>query len=436
MPRKKTGRVERRGDKFVARVAGKYVGSFDTEFDAEEANAAEILLDAEVADERSFCTLGEAYMQRQEVLTRTRCGHAHWFNKSDWPIWRRYIRTAPFYRKRVDKITRDEIVELLEKIVGSPAVRWDVRIKKHVRTGKIVGKNMGDKVRGRLHHFFKHTKGIKINPAAGVPLPNVEGVKRRSIEDGDDIQHLHLDEIERLYGIPLDVFTPMHRAVYAFGIWGGLRPAEIAGLEWPQVIHLYGEFPELRVRNSYDAPTKTDSSQRNLPMLPRLVAELRGYVDSLGVRPVTGYIFPGPSGGPRHKGWDADWYDYGGGKPGRKYAGMRTRAKIRSHIQYRHIRHTCATHLRKGNFMPNGHEWPLEKVAQLLGHESIRITRRHYASHDVDSLHKELAKGSKLAPSSRDQLLELLLEQLLLKGDEGRALLLEATAKAQLKKPR
>lgn len=395
MPRKRTGRVERRGEKFIAKIARDYLGSFDTQADADEAIAAALLLDLQSADKRSFAVLGEAYMQEQEKLTRLRRGHAHWFEKSDWSLWKRYIRTAPFYRKRVDRITRDEIKALLDRVVGSPAMRWDSRVKAHVPTGHIIGKNTGEKLRGRLAHFFKHCPGINVNPARDVPLKNVARVKRRV--DGDNKPHLHLDEIDRLFALPREVFTPMHRAVYACGIYGGLRGAEIAGLEWPHIVRLYGADPELHIRNSYAASTKTEDSQREVPMLPQLVTELRMYVESLPVRPISGFVFPGESGGARHFGWDADWYDYRGGQAGKVYPGMRRLAGIREHIQYRHIRHSCATHLLKGHFT-EGHEWPIEKVAQLLGHAGVSITLKHYASRDVDRLHSELAKTPSKKP--------------------------------------
>lgn len=437
MPRKLTGKVEQRGDRFIASLAGRYVGSFDSQHAAEEANAAEILLDAEVADKRAFCKLAEAYILKERAKTIERVGHAHWFDESDMSIWRRYIRTAPFYRKRADKIERDEIAAHLYSILGSQAVRWDQKTKTYVETGKLVGRTTFEKVRGRLHHFFKLTPGIKINPAADIPLPNIEGVKRRSVEDDDHKPHLHLDEIDRLFALPIDVFTPLHRAAYSCGIYGGLRPGEIAGLEWPHVWELFSDDSELRIRNSWDGPTKTKGSQRNIPMLPQLATEMKGYIRWLGVRPIQGYVFPGPDGGVRFKGWDADWYDYSGGNPAkgqprRRYQGVRTLAQIRPHIQWKHVRHTCATHLMKGNFT-NGHEWPDEKVAQLLGHDGPEVTRGNYLSKDADHLRRELKKGAKAGSlsSAQSRLLEAL--DLVLVSGDGAVL---AALKEQLKKPR
>jgi integrase len=395
MPRKRTGRVELRGDKYIARIGREYLGSFTSDPEAREAIAASLFCDANADDKRSFAVLGEAYMAEQEKLTRLRRGHAHWFLKSDLPIWKRYVRTAPFYRKRVDRITRDEIKALIDRVVGSPAMRWDERTQSHVPTGRTIGKNTGEKLRGRLAHFFKHCPGINVNPARDLPIKNVTVIKRRV--DGDNKPHLHLDEIAALFALPLDVFTPLFRAVYACGIYGGLRGGEIVGLEWQHIVRLYGKQPEIQIRNSYASLTKTQCSQRELPALPQLVAELRAYRESLPAAPLNGYVFPGPNGGVRCFGWDADWYDHRGGTYNHFYPGFRTQAKIRGHIQYRHIRHTCATHLLKGHFT-NGHEWPDEKIAQLLGHEDVRITREHYLSRDVDRLHSELAKTPSKKP--------------------------------------
>jgi hypothetical protein len=40
-----------------------------------------------------------------------------------------------------------------------------------------------------------------------------------------------------------------------------------------------------------------------------------------------------------------------------------------------------------------GYEWPIEKVSELLGHESVLITIKHYASRGVERLHVEVRKG-------------------------------------------
>ena len=75
----------------------------------------------------------------------------------------------------------------------------------------------------------------------------------------------------------------------------------------------------------------------------------------------------------------------------------RTLAKVRDHIEFRHVRHSCATHLLAGTFT-NGHEIPIEKVSEILGHEDVLTTIRHYASRSVKRLHREFQKGP--APAS------------------------------------
>jgi integrase len=253
-------------------------------------------------------------------------------------------------------------------------------------------------VRSRLVHFFNQCRGLKHNAAKGVPIRNIQRIKRKL--DGDAVPHLHLDEIERLYALPLDLFTLKHRAIYALGIYTGLRGGEIVGLEWPSIVRLYGERPEIHVRSSYNLLTKTQSSQREVPMLPQPVQHLQAYCDSLGARPITGLVFPNPFGGHYARGWSAGWYttdrkDYRPRKTAVRFqkrgtrsdVGFRELAKIRDHILYKHLRHTCATQLRAGHFTAD--RWSADMVARLLGHTDVKM-QSHYVSSGVADLHEYL----------------------------------------------
>ena len=404
MPRKRTGAVERRGDKFRARIGRELLGTYDTEEMAREVIAAALAIDAQKTGD-TFAELGETYMKEQEALHRARRGNTRMFGK-EWSDWDRHIRTAKFYHMRVRDIKRRHVQELLDEIVRKPALQ----IKPlpgggltRVETGRKIGERTPYKIRSRLTSFFDTQLDFAENPARGTKIPKVRKIRQRV--DGDHKPHLHDDEIARLFALP--DLTTEHRAVYALGIYGGLRVDEIWGLRWENVIRLDGEDPELHIRWSYNSPTKTEDSQREIPMLPQLVAELRAYRDSLPAVPIAGVVFPGADGGVRPPGSSSTggrWAD----KPYTNEAGKRvvrigyrTLARVRDHIQFRHLRHTCATHLLRGTFFESGHEWPIEKVSELLGHDSVDTTKDHYASRGVERLHREVRRARQNDGSSR-----------------------------------
>jgi len=394
MPRKRTGSVERRGDKYLARLGRERMGSHDTEERAWEEIAAALADDKRRTGD-TFAERGEAYMKQQERYARERRGNVKMFAK-EWSDWARHIRTAKFYYMRVKDIRREHIQGLLDEIVKKPALQIKPRaggVIERVETKRKIGERTPYKIRSRLTSFFDTQLDLSANPARGTKIPKVRKVKQRV--DGDRKPHLHADEIERLFALP--ALTVEHRAVYALGIYAGLRVDEVWGLRWENIVRLDGDEPELHIRWSYTAPTKTQSSQRELPMLPQLVSALRAYRDSLPAAPIAGVVFPGKDGAVRAIGSNARWPD----KPYTNETGQlvvrigyRTLAKIREHIDFKHLRHTCATHLLKGTFT-NGHEWPIEKVSEMLGHETVQTTIDHYASRGVDRLHREMREGLK-----------------------------------------
>jgi integrase len=360
---------------------------WETEAEADEAVAFKLEHEKH-RDKDSFAVRGEKYMENEERLARTRRGGKVPSFASKWSMWRLHIRTANFYRMRVKDIKRSHVQAHINALASKPAV-WATHDREIGPTGKTLGEPTLRHVRSRLTHFFNSCAELEVNPAQRCTLPNISKIERR--KDSDRKPHLHADEIDRLFALDM---KPWHRAAYALGIYAGLRGGEIFGLTWQDVHRLDGDEPELHVRASWDSETKTVSSQREVPMLPQLVAAMRVYRDSLGAVPIAGPVFPNPDGKVRSQGGrPANWYDTParvGRTPGVR--GYRSLARIRDHIQFRHLRHTCATHLLAGTFT-GGYEWPIEKVSELLGHESVLITLKHYASRGVERLHVEVRKG-------------------------------------------
>jgi integrase len=333
-------------------------------------------------------------MQNEESLHRERRENTKMFGK-EWSLWDAHIRTSKLYRMPIKAIRREHVQELLDSLVKKERVQIHPRkgggLEKR-STGKRIGGRTVGRVRSRLTHFFDTCLELQGNPASRCKVPNVKSNRKRV--DGDRKPHLHADEVVRLFSLKL---TPEHRAVYAVGIYAGLRVDELWGLRWENVIRLDGVQPEIHVRWSFNSPVKTEHSEREVPMLPQVVAALKAYRASLPTAPIRGVVFPGNDGKVRSPGSRARWED----KPYRDKNGVtkvrtgyRTMARIRDHIQFRHVRHTCGTGLL-GGWWTNGHEWPIEKVSELLGHDSVETTKRYYVDRQVKRLHDEVEKGNR-----------------------------------------
>lgn len=390
MPRKLTGRIEPRPNKlnpthWVVRLGkGKdcYVGTYTSLVEAQFALKDALAERRERAHKRSVAALWAIYMDQCEQAQRGRRGDAEQFARERSIT--RHVAGASWYRKLVDKVTHDDVRELMGQVVGAPAMRWHRGKGELVRSGKKIGNRTGEQLRSRLRDFFRWVSKptLPYNPAIGIKLPNPAPAERPL--DGDLKPHYHADELARLWALPLETLSLRDRAVFGFGIYAGLRPGEIKGLEWQHLARLYGERPTIHVRRSFHRLPKTEESQRDIPMLPQLVELVRAYVESLPARPVSGLVFPSPAGeGGAGKCFSRTW-DCGWKKHIRKAAGMRP------HLKFCHMRHTFGSHMVRGTFT-GGRPWSIEAVAQAMGHKSTTTTKKHYVSRDVELLHRELA---------------------------------------------
>jgi integrase len=400
MPRKKAvdGSIRERvladgSIKYDARWGREYLGSHDTREAAQgEIDAAKHV--STVRPDRTLAGLAPGYLDQLARLETLRRGNSYYTDNRVRPLWKRHVLSAPFACKDVNRITRDEIAAHVTSMIGQPAWRWNTRLKKSFRIeGHRVGNAQAKEALGQLRRFFRQCTGMKFNPALDIKLPNSERIAVKSA-DADVKPHLHRDEVERLFALPRKVLDLKRRAVYALGIYAGLRGGEIAGLDWPHFVRLDGRNPEVHIRQSYDGPTKNQVSQREVPLLPPVVEAVKAYRDSLPARPIAGPVFTSKRGRKRHRrewvpGWRSKRSHSGRSKAGRK--GIAELAGIRQHLEYRHLRHTFSTAMIKGWW---SQPWPVELVAQWMGHEGPGRTLRSYASRDVDRLHDELQRRS------------------------------------------
>jgi integrase len=140
---------------------------------------------------------------------------------------------------------------------------------------------------------------IKMNPAAGVLLPERRPSKQRKSFTIEEAQQLLVE------AIPAD----SRPAMWLTGLMCGLRPGEMAGLRWPYV-DIDSDAPSIEVaeralevgdRYVGQATPKTARGRRRLGLHPLLVAALRRHreeMQMLGLYEGEGFVFCTRNGTP------------------------------------------------------------------------------------------------------------------------------------------
>lgn len=178
------------------------------------------------------------------------------------------------------------------------------------------------------------------------PYRNIKPLKLRKTH----IEPFSLVEVNRI----LDNVRPDYRHYYAVRFFTGLRTGEVDGLKWKYIDF---ERRQILVRETLIAGateyTKTDGSQREIPMLGPVYEALRKQKETTGQ--FGNYVFCNSRGEPldQNNVTKRVWY------PLLKYLGLTKRRPYQS-------RHTAATLLLASGENP---EW----IARLLGHTSTEM---------------------------------------------------------------
>jgi integrase len=194
-------------------------------------------------------------------------------------------------------------------------------------------------------------------------LREVPKVKKPKIVLFDkDFRYLRTkDEIERLLRSALEESELAH-ALYATGVFTGLREGELGGLKKSAV-----DFQRrlIAIQNSYDGPTKSQDV-RYVPILDPLLPILQRWF----LRNPLEWVFPNEDGnmqGPSARIFQEVFHrvlDSAGFPKVERYG------KTRRYIVFHDLRHTFASHW----VMNSGDIFKLQKI---LGHKSIQMTMRY-----------------------------------------------------------
>lgn len=386
MGRKRTGHKRFRDGKWLIEIAGKHIGSF-----ADEAHADRIQKAAEREAQGmapdAFGDFGETWMDKRELDAQRRKRLRSF--KKDRSCWNEHVVGAKFWDYPVKKITPKVVQEWIGAMFAKEAVqviRQGTRGTVKRKTGRPLSRRV---VEGALKQLKLCLDSAVIegkiasNPARLAKLPREEP----SEDDGELIVHLSLDEVAALFALNL---PPLQRAVFSVAVYAGLREDELWGLRWTDLV-LEGPRPQVQVRRSYDGPVKSKTSRRDTPLLPPAVAALKAWRAASPTPAIAGLVFPNADGKCHSESYTAGWRDKPRKRKGELVVtpGWRTKAGIRSVVDFKDLRHTCGCHLAQGSWT---RPFSLHEIKRWLGHSSISVTERHYATLTSANLHNAVAE--------------------------------------------
>lgn len=389
--------------RFEVRVAGTHVGVYATKEEAQRRKKA--FLNENLGEgPSSFSAFAEAWWEKRE-LEAMRRKRLRTFKK-DRSRWRAHVEKADWYDQPVKRISVTTLQAWIDKLSRTEAVqtitfgRGDKKRTEHRPTGETISRKVVREAlnlvqlcfdavirAGKLQGLIVDGKITAGNPARMVLLPP-EDVPEI---DGELIVHLSKSEIAALFALELPAFQ---RAVFAVATYAGLRRGELWGLRWQDLV-LDGPEPEVRVRRSYNGPTKTRNSLRDVPLLPPAVEALKAWrALQTHARIGAALVFPNEEGKCFGESYDAGWRDHPQRRADGELSvspGWRARAAIRPEVTFQDLRHTCGCHLAQGTWLSE--RFDLHQIKTWLGHSSIAVTERHYARLTKHNLHSAVARS-------------------------------------------
>ncbi len=291
-----------------------------------------------------------------------------------------HVATADFAPWPIESITQRDVHRWIRDVARKLAVgpRGD-GIRK-VSRGTVL--NVLNLLRSILRTAIED-EIIDVSPAAGV-------VVKREKRTTEPWTWLSMEEIDRV--LALDRVSLRSRTAIVLAIFSGMRPGEMWGLHWGDVLF---DTMEIVVRHSRDRATKTGRVRR-IPMLEPAAEWLARWRDSHRRERVPGeLVFPGRDRIHHDEGHDVGWagkrervraaasraQEKDGEKLYVQRKGVRERLELNRNVRFYDLRHTCASHLVNGRWWVE-RGWisaplRLEDVQHMLGHLSRDTTERY-----------------------------------------------------------
>ncbi|MCW8886146.1 MAG: site-specific integrase [Motiliproteus sp.] len=208
------------------------------------------------------------------------------------------------------------------------------------------------------------------------PYRNIKPLKLQRIH----IEPFSLVEVNRV----LDTVRPDYRNYYTVRFYSGMRTGEIDGLRWEYVDF---ERRQILVRETlvggHVEYTKTDGSQREIPMLGPVYDALKAQYEATGK--LSRYVFCNSEGEPldQNNVTKRVWY------PLLRHLGMKKRRPYQT-------RHTAATLFLASGENP---EW----VARVLGHSSTEMLFKVYSRYIPNLTRQDGSAFESLVKTDNDE---------------------------------
>jgi integrase len=355
--------------------------TFATREEAERQRATLAVRHREVAEamppEPQVLTLaawGKTWLERREELGQVRRP------AEDVSRWSRYITGSRLDAMPLEEIRGKHVSEWVDAMVKRPRAKGPGRLSPQTirHAFNLLRLALADAVRD---------EHIDANPCDGVKLPALGGRDAWAFLSPDEIAGV----MRGADGVPAESVRAFIVATFT-----GMRQGELIALRWGDIT-LAGPKPEVHVQRSHDGPPKNGKSRR-LPLFPQAVEALKGQLahaegEGDGVE-ADALVFPSTRGLQRQPGDDFGWSPRKRrGLPG---PGYRVKLGIARRVRFHDLRSTTASHLAMGTW--TGTPWPLQRVAEFLGHGSVAMTER-YAHASPGLLHDLVRPAREAVPA-------------------------------------
>lgn len=231
------------------------------------------------------------------------------------------------------------------------------------------------KLRGVMQQLFRRaylSRLIPFDPSAGLVLPATQKNTRRSLTDE-----------EREVFLSVEPSVPGGILWFA-GLYTGMRPGELAALQWRDIDFTAGEIHVCRALESGTWATlkepKTAAGVRTIPLRPALAERLR----PLRGQPMSP-VFANQAGNP-HSGttlqrlWGSILRAMDIAMGAEVYRNQIVRSVVAADLVPYCLRHTFCTDLQKAGV-------PINIAKELMGHADIATTANIYTHGDNSTLH-------------------------------------------------
>lgn len=280
--------------------------------------------------------------------------------------------------------------EKFEKYIKPVIGRMKLKDVRDVHLQRILNNQAGmsyshvTKVRATMQQMFSRARKsrlIPFDPSEDLELPKVEKATRRSLTDTEREVFLTVEPTVR-GGI-----------LYFTMLYTGMRPGELAALQWRDVDFIRGEIRVCRALESGTWNTlkdpKTESGNRTIPLRPLLAQRLSALRDAEPIFSPMAPVFKNQAGNMHstttmRRLWEAILRAMDIYMGAELYRNQIVSSRLAEDLVPYCLRHTFCTDLQDAGV-------PINIAKELMGHSDIATTANIYTHRNRDTLHSYIS---------------------------------------------